>query len=163
MRIGFGYDIHALKKGRKLVLGGVHVPFARGLEGHSDGDALLHAVVDAVLGALGEGDIGEHFPNTDKRWRGADSRVFAAEVRRLLAARKMTLSHIDTVVLAEEPKLGPYKKSMKAGVAAAFGVPAASVNIKAKTNEGFGAVGKRRAIACYAVVSVTAKGKGRAR
>lgn len=154
MSIGFGYDIHALKKGRRLVLGGVRVPHPKGLDGHSDGDALLHALTDAVLGAMGEKDLGSWFPDTDARWKGADSRIFVDLARRLLKKRRLRVEHMDSTIVAEEPKLGPHMDRIKQGVAAAFGVCASHIGVKAKSNEGFGMIGKGGAIACFAVVSL---------
>ena len=152
MRVGIGYDIHALKKGRKLVLGGVTLPSSKGLFGHSDGDALFHAVVDAALGAAGLGDIGEHFSDKDPRWKGVSSLVFASETLRLLKGKKLKVSQVDTVLVLEAPKLAPYKSAMRANLARAFGVSVERVNVKAKTNEGFGELGKGRAVAASAVV-----------
>ncbi len=158
MRIGIGYDIHALAKGRKLLLGGVSIPHSHGLLGHSDGDVLLHAIVDAVFGALGEGDLGDHFSDKDPRWKGADSRMFVKEALLCLKKRKLAVAHIDSVIIAEAPKLGKYKEAIKKSVASAFGLPLSSVGVKAKTNEGFDAIGRGEAIACQAVVSLK-KGK----
>jgi 2-C-methyl-D-erythritol 2,4-cyclodiphosphate synthase len=157
MRLGIGYDIHRLQKGRKLLLGGVPLRYPLGLSGHSDGDALIHAVVDALLGAAGLGDIGDHFPDTDKRLKGSDSRVFLRTVRELLKKKRLSVIHIDSVVIAEKPKLTPYKKRMAASIAAELGIPASRVNVKAKTQEGLGAVGKGRAIVCQAVASLKGK------
>jgi 2-C-methyl-D-erythritol 2,4-cyclodiphosphate synthase len=157
MRLGIGYDIHRLKRGRKLLLGGVHLRYCLGLSGHSDGDALIHAVVDALLGAAGLGDIGDYFPDTDKRFKGLDSRVFLRTVRELLKKKRLSVIHIDSVVIAEKPKLTLYKKKMAATIAAELGIPASRVNVKAKTQEGLGAVGKGRAIACQAVASLKGK------
>ena len=154
MRVGIGYDIHALKKGRKLILGGVHVPHPKGLEGHSDGDALFHAIVDAALGAMGEGDIGTFFPDTDKRYKGANSLLFAKEVVRLLKKKKLKFENIDSTVIAEAPKLFDFKPKMRENIAKAFGVPVSRVGVKAKTSEGLGPVGKKKAIECLAVVSL---------
>ena len=154
MRIGIGYDIHALKRGRRLVLAGVTVPFTKGLEGHSDGDAVYHAIIDAAFGAAAGGDIGDLFPDTDARHRGADSRIFVKKAVQELRRKKMKIVHIDSIVLAEAPKLGPHKESMRKNIARDFGVPLARVGLKAKTNEGFGPVGRGQAIACHAVVLV---------
>lgn len=154
MRVGIGYDIHALKKGRKLVLGGVTVPYPKGLVGHSDGDALFHALVDATLGAAAAGDIGDHFPDTDKRFQGMSGKRFAGAVTAILKKRGLRVAHMDAVIVAEAPKLSPFKESIRRNLAAAFGVPVAHVGLKTKTNEGFGAVGKNQAIACHAVVSL---------
>lgn len=154
MRVGIGYDVHALKSGYKLSLGGVTIPFSKGLVGHSDGDVLLHAVVDAVLGAAGAGDLGDHFPDSDRRYRGANSLLFARKTVELLKRRKLRISNLDVVVIAEAPKLLGYKEQIRKKVAAAFGLSVSQVGIKAKTNEGFGAVGKNQAIACFAVASL---------
>jgi len=152
MRVGIGYDIHALRKGRKLVLGGVKIPHPKGLFGHSDGDALLHAIVDAALGAAGLGDIGEHFSDKQARWRGVSSLIFARETAVLLRKKKLRISQIDSIVVLELPKLAPYKTAMRDSIARAFGIEASRVNVKAKTNEGFGPIGKGQAIAAHAVV-----------
>ena len=154
MRVGIGYDIHALKKGRKLVLGGVTIPYPKGLLGHSDGDVLLHAIVDAVLGAMGGGDIGDYFSDKDSRYKNADSILFVKKVRVLLRKKKLRVGNIDSTVIAEEPKLTLYKKKIRDRIAATFGIQASQVNIKAKTHEGFGEVGKKQAIACFAIVSL---------
>ena len=135
-RCGIGYDTHRLVEGRRLVLGGVEIPSPRGLLGHSDGDVLSHAVVDAVLGAAGLGDIGRFFPDTDPRWKNADSRIFLETVRELLAKRKLEVLSLDTVVILDTPKLAPYMDRMKESLAAALGVAAERVNVKAKTSEG---------------------------
>lgn len=152
MRVGIGYDIHALRKGRKLVLGGVRIPHSKGLFGHSDGDALFHAVVDAALGAGGLGDIGEFFSDQDARWKGVSSVLFARETVRRLRGKKLKVSQIDSVLVMERPRLSPYKRAMRENLARAFGVDVSRVNVKAKTNEGFGPIGKGRAVAATAVV-----------
>ncbi|OIO38475.1 MAG: 2-C-methyl-D-erythritol 2,4-cyclodiphosphate synthase [Candidatus Omnitrophica bacterium CG1_02_46_14] len=154
MAVGIGYDIHALKKGRKLILGGVAIPHLLGLVGHSDGDVLLHAIVDAVLGALGAGDIGEHFSDQEAQYRDADSLVFVRKTLEILTRKKFKIRNIDSTIIAEDPKLTPYKKSIQENVAKMFGIASLNVNIKAKTNEGFGAVGQKQAIACFAVVEL---------
>ena len=154
MRVGIGYDIHALKKGRKLILGGVEIPHPMGLQGHSDADVVLHAIVDAALGAAAAGDIGEHFPDHDQGNRGKNSLRFVEKIRRILKKKGFAVAQMDAVILAEEPKLGPHKNKIRESLAAAFGVPPASVGLKAKTNEGFGAVGRKKAIACHAVVAL---------
>lgn len=153
-RVGIGYDIHALKKGRRLVLGGISIPHPKGLDGHSDSDALFHALVDAVLGAAGAGDIGEHFSDHDARWKNADSIVFVRKTVEILKKKKMKIANLDAVILAEAPKLAPYRAAMRRGVAKAFGIPESSVSVKAKTNEKFDAVGRGNAIACHAVALV---------
>ena len=150
-RIGFGYDIHRLEAGRKLVLGGIEVPFGAGLVGHSDGDALVHAVIDALLGALGESDIGTHFPDTDPHTAGARSLGLLETVMSLVQSRGGEIVNVDVVIVAEEPKMGPHIPAMKAALAPVLGVPETALGIKAKTNEGLGPVGEKRAIACYAV------------
>ncbi|MBI4353245.1 MAG: 2-C-methyl-D-erythritol 2,4-cyclodiphosphate synthase [Candidatus Omnitrophica bacterium] len=154
MRVGIGYDIHALRKGRKLILGGVEVPFAKGLWGHSDGDVLFHAVTDAVLGAMGEGDMGELFPDHDERYRGASGLFFLRSVRDRLKKRRLKVSHVDATVIAEAPRLSAYKGKMRENAARGLGLSLSQVGIKAKTNEGFGAVGAKQAIACFAVASL---------
>lgn len=152
MRIGFGYDIHALKAGRKLVLGGVTLPHPKGLWGHSDGDVLLHALVDAVLGAMAEGDIGAHFPDTDKRFKGADSRLFVAKAARLMKKNRLRVVNMDATLVMEAPRFMPYREAVRRSVAKSFGIRVSQVGVKAKRNEGFGAVGEKKAIACFAVV-----------
>lgn len=163
MRVGIGYDIHALKAGRRLVLGGVQIPFSKGLEGHSDGDALLHAVLDAVLGALGEGDLGQHFPPGDRRYKNVSSGVFVAKVRALLQKRRFAVAHIDSTIVAEAPRLSAYKESIRRRIAQGFGLRVENVGVKAKTNEGFGAVGRKEAIACWAVASLVKRKDGKSR
>jgi 2-C-methyl-D-erythritol 2,4-cyclodiphosphate synthase len=153
-KIGFGYDIHRLEAGRRLVLGGVDLPHPAGLLGHSDGDALVHAVIDALLGAHGQGDIGTHFPDTDPRYKGVRSLVLLETVLAHLRSRGATVVNVDVVIVAEEPKMGPHIPAMKAALAPLLGVPESAVGIKAKTNEGLGPVGEKRAIACYAVALV---------
>lgn len=155
-RVGFGYDSHRFKKGRRLVLGGVEIPYAKGLDGHSDADAVLHAVTDALLGAAGLGDIGTHFPDADPRYKGADSLKLLAHARRLLGPRRRPLN-VDVTVLAEEPKLGPYKNRMRAKIGRVLGIPVAAVGVKAKTNEGMGFIGRREGIAVMAVASLEIK------
>ena len=152
IRVGIGYDIHKLIKGRKLVLGGVKIPHSKGLFGHSDGDALVHAIVDAALGAGGLGDIGDHFSDKEARWCGVSSLLFARETVSLLRKNKWRIFQIDSVLMIERPKLSPFKKAMRESLANAFGVDISRVNVKAKTNEGLGAIGKGRAVAASAVV-----------
>jgi len=152
LRAGLGYDLHRLRAGRPLVLGGVAVPHPAGLLGHSDGDALVHALIDAVLGAAGEGDIGRLFPDTDPRWRGADSVALLRDVMRRVRAKNLRLVHADVVVVAERPKLGPHFEAMKDALCPVLGLPRDGLGLKAKTNEGLGLIGRGRAIACWAVV-----------
>ena len=135
-RCGIGYDTHRLVEGRRLVLGGVEIPSSRGLLGHSDGDALSHAVVDALLGAAGLGDIGRFFPDTEPRWKNADSRIFLETIRGLLADRKLELANLDAVIVLDAPKLAPYLDRIKDSLAATLGVAPERVNVKAKTSEG---------------------------
>ncbi len=153
-RIGFGYDIHRLEAGRRLVLGGVDIPHPTGLLGHSDGDALVHAVIDALLGAQGQGDIGAHFPDTDPRYKGARSLDLLETVMGHLRAHGAAVVNIDALIVAEEPRMGPHIPAMKAALAPILGLPESAVGLKAKTNEGLGPVGEKRAIACCAVALV---------
>ncbi|MCX8091504.1 MAG: 2-C-methyl-D-erythritol 2,4-cyclodiphosphate synthase [Verrucomicrobiae bacterium] len=153
-RVGIGYDVHPLVTGRKLILGGVEIPHDRGLDGHSDADALMHAVCDAVLGALGAGDIGHFFPNTDPRWKDAPSRVFLEEAARQVAARGGRIVNVDATILAQAPKLAPHIPEMRRRIAAALGLGEAQVGIKATTNERLGFVGREEGIAAMAVASV---------
>ena len=151
---GIGYDVHALVAGRKLILGGVDIPHTQGLEGHSDADALMHGVCDAVLGAIGESDIGHFFPNTDPRWKGAPSRVFLEEAARQVAARRGKIVNIDATVIAQQPKIFPHIQAMKANIASALGLNPKQVGIKATTNEHMGFVGREEGIAAMAVAAV---------
>ena len=154
MRVGIGYDIHALKKGRKFFLGGVEIPFSKGLLGHSDGDVLIHALVDAVLGAAGLGDIGEFFSSADPRYRNAQSSLFVKKVLGLVKKKGLKISHVDSTVIAQAPKLGPFRDKIRKNLAKIFGIRESCVGVKAKTNEGFGAVGRGKAVACFAVASL---------
>lgn len=154
-RVGFGFDIHRLVKSRRLVLGGVPIPFAKGLLGHSDADVVLHAVASALLGAIGAGDLGTHFPDADPRWRGASSRRLLEAVMRMVRARSGRVENVDVTVLAEQPRLEPYKPRIRAGAARALGVPMARVNVKASTYERLGPIGAGQALAAYAVVALT--------
>ncbi|HPW17265.1 MAG TPA: 2-C-methyl-D-erythritol 2,4-cyclodiphosphate synthase [Candidatus Aminicenantes bacterium] len=153
-KVGFGYDIHRLEAGRRLVLGGLDIAFEAGLAGHSDGDALVHAVIDALLGALGEADIGTRFPDTDPRYKDARSLGLLETVAGLVRSRGGEIVNIDTVVVAEEPRIGPRAAAMKAVLGPVLGLAPEAIGIKAKTNEGLGPVGEKRAIACYAVALV---------
>lgn len=152
MRVGIGYDIHALVEGRKLIIGGVHVPYERGCMGHSDADPLLHAVIDAMLGAAGLGDIGEHFPDTDKKYKDADSAVLLKHTVGLIRKRGWEVENVDCNVIAQAPKLKPFKNQMESRIATLIEIDTDRVNVKAKTNENFDAVGKKEAIATQAVV-----------
>jgi len=154
LRIGFGYDIHPLVAGRPLVLGGVAVPGPRGLAGHSDGDALVHALIDALLGAAGQGDIGRLYPDADPRTEGVSSLRLLGEVMARLKAEGWRVANVDVVVVAEEPKIAPLAGRIKKALGPLLGVGEADVGIKGKTNEGLGAVGEGRAIACWAVALI---------
>ncbi len=154
MRAGIGYDYHRLVEGRRLVLGGVEVPFAKGLAGHSDGDVLTHAVADALLGAAGLGDIGQHFPDTDPKWKGVNSLELLARVRDLLGEKGLRVAQVDSVVIAQEPKLAPYFGQMRERLARTLDIDPAQVNVKAKTTEGLEAIGRGEAMAAQAVVLV---------
>ncbi|MBP7216384.1 MAG: 2-C-methyl-D-erythritol 2,4-cyclodiphosphate synthase [Candidatus Omnitrophica bacterium] len=153
-KVGIGYDIHRLVKGRKLILGGVEVPFEKGLLGHSDADVLLHAIMDALLGAVGEGDIGELFPDTDQRYKDISSVALVRRVVKLLAKKGFRIVNLDTVIIAQKPNLTAFKSRIRASVARAFCVEEKRVNIKAKTNESMDAIGDQQAIAAHAVVMV---------
>ena len=152
MRVGIGYDIHALRKGRPLFLGGVKVPFSKGLLGHSDGDVVLHAIVDAALGAIALGDLGDWFPDTDPRWRGIPSRRFVEKTRRLLKNKGWVVANIDCTLIAEFPKLGPYRDAIRKSIASQWQIALDTVSVKAKTNERMGEIGRGRAMACLSVV-----------
>jgi 2-C-methyl-D-erythritol 2,4-cyclodiphosphate synthase len=154
IRCGIGYDVHRLVKGRKLVLGGVEIPHDRGLEGHSDADVLLHAIADALLGAMGEGDIGRHFPNTDEKIRGISSLEILRYVRSLLAEKNARAMNIDVTLIAEAPILQPHIPQMQAKIGSALACEASRINIKATTHEGLGALGRGEGMAAMAVVSV---------
>lgn len=154
IHVGIGYDVHQLVAGRKLILGGVEIPHEKGLDGHSDADALMHAVCDAVLGAIGEGDIGQFFPNTDPRWKGAPSRIFLEEAAKQVALRQGRIVNVDATIVAERPKMMPHLAGMKANIAAALGIAATKVGIKATTNETMGFAGREEGIPALAVAAV---------
>ena len=149
MRIGTGYDSHRLVEGRKLIIGGVEIFFEKGLQGHSDADVLCHAIIDAILGALGEGDIGRHFPDTDKQWKDASSIDLLSDITALMQKKGFGIMWIDSTVIAEKPKLAPYLEKMKEKISQA-GIPSDLINIKAKTNEGMGFIGEAEGIAAQA-------------
>jgi 2-C-methyl-D-erythritol 2,4-cyclodiphosphate synthase len=155
-RCGIGYDLHRLVQGRKLIIGGIEVPFEKGPAGHSDGDVVAHAVCDALLGAAGLGDIGKHFPDTDPKWKGANSLLFLEHAQKLLNENKFAIEHIDVVVILERPKLGPHFPKMREALAKSLNVTAEKVHLKAKTNEGVDAVGRGEAIACHVVATLSA-------
>jgi len=154
IHVGIGYDVHQLVAGRKLVLGGVEIPHTKGLDGHSDADALMHAICDAVLGALGEEDIGHFFPNTDPRWKGVPSKTFLEEAAKQAAKRGAKIVNIDATVIAQAPKIYPHIAEMKKCIADALGVREAQIGIKATTNELMGFIGREEGIAAMAVASV---------
>jgi len=152
VRIGNGFDVHALTAGRRLVLGGVTVPFDRGLAGHSDADVLLHAVCDAILGALAQGDLGAHFPDTDSRWAGADSRVLLRHVASLASAQGWRIGNLDATLIAQAPKLAPHVPAMRANLAADLACAVGEVSVKATTTERLGFAGRGEGIAALATV-----------
>ncbi len=156
-RIGIGYDIHRLVKGRKLFIGGVKIPYIKGLLGHSDADVLLHALCDALLGAAAQKDIGQQFPDSSPEYYGISSAELLRRVAALLKKKNFVINNIDTVIIAEEPKLLPFKKQIQEKIASILKIKREGVNIKAKTNEGMGEIGRKKAIACYAVAAITAK------
>ena len=153
-RSGIGYDLHRLAEGRKLIIGGIEVPFEKGPVGHSDGDALAHAICDALFGAAGLGDIGGHFPDTDPNWKNVSSLVFLEHARKLLDKRCLRIVHIDANVILERPKLGPHFPKMRAALAKSLGVAIEQINLKAKTNEGVDAIGRGEAIAAQAIATL---------
>jgi len=154
VHVGIGYDVHGLVAGRKLILGGVEIPHPKGLDGHSDADVLMHAICDAVLGALGEADIGHFFPNTDPRWRGAASRIFLEEAARQTGRLGGKLINIDATLIAQAPKIFPHLEEMKSNIGQALGIESRKVGIKATTNEHLGFIGREEGIAAMAVASV---------
>ena len=153
-RVGLGYDVHQLKTGRPLILGGVEIPYDRGLDGHSDADVIMHAICDAVLGALGEGDIGSFFPPNDPQWKDASSKIFLEEAARQVEKRSGRVVNIDAMLIAEAPKIAPYIPDMKNNIATALGVQPKDIGIKATTNETMGFVGRGEGMAAHAVASV---------
>lgn len=153
-RIGSGFDIHPFAHGRALVLGGISIPHDRGLEGHSDADVLIHAVCDAVLGAIGQGDIGDHFPDTDPRYKGMSSLILLKDCASKMLQSGYDMANIDCTVFAQEPRLGPYKKEMASVIASVFHVRSDQVNIKATTTEHLGFIGRREGIAAHATVLI---------
>jgi|SRR6185436_13467681 len=152
--VGIGYDVHQLVSGRKLVLGGVEIAHTKGLDGHSDADVLMHAICDAVLGAIGEPDIGTYFPNTDPRWRGVASRIFLQQAARQVELRGGRIVNVDASLIAQQPKIAPHVKAMKLNIAEALGIEMRRVGIKATTNEKLGFIGREEGIAAMAVASV---------
>lgn len=155
MRVGIGYDIHPFDPARVLILGGVKIEGTWGLKGHSDADVLLHAIADALLGAAALGDLGDHFPDTDERWRDAPSAALLAEVRTKVRARGWVPGHVDATVIAERPRIGPHRAAMRRRIAELLGLEEDAVSVKATTHEGLGALGRGEGIAALAVVSLT--------
>lgn len=153
-RAGIGYDSHRFTPGIPLRLGGVTIPHTHGLSGHSDGDAILHAITDALLGAAALGNIGSFFPDSDPKWKGADSMVFLKGAVEALASQKLKVGNVDVTVITEQPKIGPHVEEMAAAIAAALGVKIQNVSIKGKTNEGMGWIGRGEGLACMAVATV---------
>lgn len=151
MRVGNGYDVHKMVEGRALILGGVNIPNKKGLLGHSDADVLAHAIIDALLGAAGEGDIGRHFPDSDNKYRGISSLLLLSQVREMLKVKGLEILNIDSVIIAQEPRMAPYTKKMTLNVAETLGISADRVNVKATTTEGLGFTGTGEGIAAYAV------------
>ncbi|MFI5093059.1 MAG: 2-C-methyl-D-erythritol 2,4-cyclodiphosphate synthase [Candidatus Acidiferrales bacterium] len=155
VRCGIGYDLHRLAEGRKLIIGGIELPFDKGPVGHSDGDVLAHALCDALLGAAGLGDIGTHFPDTGPKWKGANSLLFLEHTRTLLGGKNFVIEYVDAVVILEKPKLGPHFPKMREALARSLGISTDQISLKAKTNEGVDAVGHGEAIAAYVVATLS--------
>jgi 2-C-methyl-D-erythritol 2,4-cyclodiphosphate synthase len=154
VRVGLGYDSHRLAEGRRLIVGGIEIPFERGLDGHSDSDVLTHAVIDALLGAAGLGDIGHHFPDTDERWRGADSIALLEQVAAMLSERGLRVVNVDCTVIMEAPKIAPHRDAIRARLAAALGLGEGQVNVKASTGERMGFVGRGEGAAALAIAAI---------
>ncbi len=157
MRVGIGVDFHKFSSGRKLILGGIEIPYELGLAGHSDADVLLHAICDALLGAAALGDIGQHFPNSDPRYRDISSVALLAEVHRKIRASGFAIENIDATVIAQEPKIAPYISAMRQKIAQTLGLAISQISIKATTPEGLGALGRREGIAVWAVALLTSQ------
>jgi len=156
-RMGIGFDVHRLVKGRLLILGGINIPYSHGLDGHSDADALLHAITDAILGAVAAGDIGQHFSNTDPRWKDCDSAVFLREAARLANEKGYAIGNIDAIIMAENPKMAPVIPAMRQKIADVLGLDVDFVGVKAGTMERMGFVGREEGIACQAIVTLIKK------
>ncbi len=157
LRIGFGYDVHKLVKGRKLILGGVQIPHSKGLLGHSDADVLLHSICDAILGALSEGDLGKHFPDTAKKYKGISSMTLLSEVAKILKQRKSKIVNIDTTLVAEKPKLAGYTDKMRKNISTTLKVGLDKISVKATTQNGLGFIGKEQGIGSFALVLLERK------
>jgi len=154
MRIGFGYDIHPLVLGRKLILGGEIIPYQKGLDGHSDADVLIHSLIDALLGAAGEGDIGQHFPDNDEQYKDISSLKLLKNIYKILKRKKLSINNIDVSMVLEEPKIAPFIISMKNNIAKVLKISSEKVNIKATTNEKMGFIGRKEGVASFCVVSL---------
>ena len=154
MKVGIGYDIHRLVTGRKLVLGGVEIPFEKGLSGHSDADVLTHSICDAILGALGKGDIGLHFPDTDAKYKDISSLILLGKVSEIMTEANFQVNNLDSVIIAQSPRLSPYVEEMKNNVSRVLNSSREVINIKATTNEGLGLIGQGEGIAAYTIVSL---------
>jgi 2-C-methyl-D-erythritol 2,4-cyclodiphosphate synthase len=157
IRVGIGYDSHRFEEGRPLVLGGIRIPHPRGLAGHSDADVVAHALIDAILGAAAAGDIGQHFPDTDPKWKSADSMALLRSAHQLVRGRGYALAQADLTIITEQPQLSPHLAAMAAKLAERLGAPPGSVSIKAKTNEGMGFIGRGEGIAVIAVATLEAR------
>lgn len=155
MRVGMGYDVHKLVEGRKLIIGGVEIPYEKGLLGHSDADVLVHAVMDALLGAAALGDIGQHFPDTDEKYKGADSIILLKEVGKMLDKENFIIENIDATIIAQKPKMAPHIMSMRKNIAGALGIQLNQVNVKATTEEGLGFTGSGEGISSQAICSIS--------
>ncbi len=155
MRVGFGYDVHRLIFNRKLVLGGVIIPWQKGLDGHSDADVIIHSLIDALLGAMGEGDIGKHFPDNDEKYKNISSMKLLKATFKILKEKRAVINNIDVSVIIEEPRLSPFINEMKLNLSKILNLPLNRINIKATTNEGMGFVGRNEGIAAYCVVAIT--------
>ena len=152
MKIGIGFDIHRFTEGRKLILGGVQIPYIRGLEGHSDADVLVHAICDAILGAIGENDIGKHFPDKDPKYRNISSLELLREVNSIVSRKKFSVGNVDSIIIMDDPKIEPFRKDMRGKISLVLDIKPEQVNIKATTSEGVGAIGRGEAVAAHAVV-----------
>ena len=157
LRVGMGYDVHQLVEGRKLIMGGVEIPHEKGLWGHSDADVLLHAIMDALLGAIGEGDIGKHFPDTDERYKGISSIALLEKVAKLLKSKNVVIQNIDSTIIAQRPKMAPHIPSMRENIAKALGIEVNQINVKATTEEKLGFTGKEQGISSQAITLVDMK------
>ena len=153
-RIGQGYDVHRLAEGRKLILGGTEIPYTEGLLGHSDADVLVHSIIDAVFGSIADGDIGRHFPDTDPKFKGADSILLLSEAGKILKNKGFKIVNIDSTIIIQKPKMAPHIDKMRQNIANALGLPMSDISVKAKTNEGMDAAGKEEAVQAYAVILI---------